>query len=181
MVGNIVVTSQPDPVSSFVVPTAPFDSDAANTALLRHFDGDSAELSLSATNGVVTSVTITDSGLGYVSAPTITVAPSVAGGDFLIGETVTQTNTNYTIKGEVTRWSDSDRILQLAHVGSTDGTFKQFAINVPVIGASSSAGWVPKLVEDLQEIQTTAQNKVFDDFEADFLDFSESNPFGDMT
>ncbi len=63
---------------------------------------------------------------------------------------------------------------------STDGTFKQFSTDVPVIGASSNAEWVPKLVEDLQEIQPTAQNKVFDDFEADFLDFSESNPFGDM-
>ena len=180
MVGNIIVTAQPDPVTSFVVPTAPFDSDV-NTALLRHFDGDSAEISLSLTNGVVTSLTINDSGKGYISDPTITVSPSAVGGNFLIGETVTQTNTNYTIKGEVTRWSDSDRILQLAHVGSTDGTFKQFSLNVPVIGASSSAGWVPKLVEDLQEIQTTAQNRVFDDFEADFLDFSESNPFGDMT
>ena len=179
MVGNIIVTAQPDPVTSFVVPTAPFDSDA-NTALLRHFDGDSAQISLSLTNGVVTSLTITDSGLGYISEPTITVDGITDGGNFLIGETVTQTNTNYTIKGEVTRWSDSDRILQLAHVGSTDGTFKQFSTSVPVVGASSNAEWVPKLVEDLQEIQTTAQNKVFDDFEADFLDFSESNPFGDM-
>jgi len=179
MIGNIIVAAQPDPVISLPVPTAPFDSDA-NTALLRHFDGDSAELSLTLTNGSVSSVTIVDSGLGYISAPTVTIARSADGGDFLIGETVTQINTSYTIKGEVTRWSDSDRILQLAHVGSTDGTFKQFSTTKPIVGASSSAQWVPKLVEDLQEIQPTAQNKVFDDFEADFLDFSESNPFGDM-
>ena len=179
MIGNIIVTAVPDPVTSLVVPTSPFDSNA-NTALLRHFDGDSAELTLSITNNTVTSLSIVDSGLGYVSVPTITGSSSADGGKFLVGETVTQTNTNYTIKGEVTRWSDSDRILQLAHVGSTDGTFKQFSTDVPVIGASSNAEWVPKLVEDLQEIQPTAQNKVFDDFEADFLDFSESNPFGDM-
>jgi len=33
----------------------------------------------------------------------------------------------------------------------------------------------------LQAIQADAQNRIFDDFEADFLDFSESNPFGDIS
>ena len=93
---------------------------------------------------------------------------------------MTQTNSAFTIKGEVTRWSDSDRILQVAHVGSTDGTYRQFTTFVPVVGGSSNAEWVPSLVEELQEIQETAQNKIFDDFEGDFLDFSESNPFGDI-
>ena len=179
MLGNIIVSAIPDTSYSLGIPTVPFDS-GSNTSLLSHFDGDSAEISMSLTNGVVTSVTITDSGQGYVSNPTITVTPAANGGNFLVGETVTQTNSSYTIKGEVTRWSDSDRILQLAHVGSTDGTFKTFSTSTKVVGASSNAEWIPKLAEDVQEIQPTAQNKVFDDFEADFLDFSESNPFGDM-
>lgn len=177
MIGNIVVSAQPE--TSITVPTAEFDS-GSTTALLRHFNGDSAQLTAVLTNGSISSVTIEDSGHYYLSAPTATVPASTTGGNFSVGETVTQTNTDYTIKGEVTRWSDSDRILQLAHVGSTGGGFKTFTTTTPIIGASSDAQWVPKLVEELQEIQESAQNKVFDDFEGDFLDFSENNPFGDI-
>ena len=39
---------------------------------------------------------------------------------------------------------------------------------------------IPTAVAELNKIQNDEQNKIFDDFEADFLDFSESNPFGDM-
>ena len=176
MVGNIIVSAQPTGIS---VPTSEFDSNSS-TALLRHFNGDSAELTAVMTGGSISSVNIVDSGDYYTTVPTVTVDAPTAGGQFIIGETVTQDNSTYSIKGEVTRWSDSDRILQLAHVGSTDGQFRSFSTNAKIVGASSTAEWVPKLVEELQQIQNTAQNKVFDDFESDFLDFSESNPFGDI-
>ncbi len=179
MVGNIIVSAQPAPVTSFTEVVSAFDSNS-NTALLEHFEGSTTILTTDITDGVITSVNIVDSGSLYDLPPTLTIDQHLDSSNFLIGETVTQTNASYTIKGEVTRWSDEDRILQLAHVGSTDGTFKTFSTSRSVVGASSNAQWVPKLVEDLQEIQPTAQNKVFDDFEADFLDFSESNPFGDM-
>ena len=66
----------------------------------------------------------------------------------------------------------------MAHVGSTDGTYREFSANRKVSGANAS--WIPSLIEDLQEIQHESQNRTFDNFEGDFLDFSESNPFGDM-
>jgi plastocyanin len=176
MIGQIVVSAQP---TSITVPSSAFDSNS-NTAILRHFEGEEATLDVTVSNGSISAVTVSDGGLHYTTAPTLSVDNTTAGGNYLIGETVTQTNADYSIKGEVTRWSDSDRILQLAHVGSTDGTFRTISSGAPVIGASSDAEWIPKLVEDLQEIQNTAQNKVFDDFEGDFLDFSESNPFGDI-
>ena len=176
MVGNIIVSAQPTGIS---VPTSEFDSNSS-TALLRHFNGDSAELTAVMTGGSISSVNIVDSGDYYTTVPTVTVDAPTAGGQFIIGETVTQDNSTYSIKGEVTRWSDSYRILQLAHVGSTDGQFRSFSTSAKIVGASSTAEWVPKLVEELQQIQNTAQNKVFDDFESDFLDFSESNPFGDI-
>ena len=53
-----------------------------------------------------------------------------------------------------------------------------------MIGAS--AAYAPTLVSELMEINVsptlggTTQNNFFDDFESDFLDFSEGNPFGDM-
>jgi hypothetical protein len=162
-------------------PVSSFDSNS-NTVLLEHFEGKTATLTTTETDGVVTSVVIADSGFGYSESPLITTEGNLDSSDFLIGEIVTQVNPSYTLKGEVTRWSDSDRILQLAHVGSTDGTYKEFSTSNILVGSTSGAKWSPLSVEDMQQqIQTTSQSKVFDDFEADFLDFSESNPFGDMT
>ena len=103
-----------------------------------------------------------------------------AGGGFTVGETVTQVFSDFTMSGEVTRWSDSDRTLWLAHVGATDGKFHEFTTSVIVEGETSGGRATPTLVSQLQAIQNEAQNTVFDDFESDFLDFSEDNPFGDI-
>lgn len=101
--------------------------------------------------------------------------------DFIIGETVTQTFASYVMKGEVNKWSDSDNVLNLVHCGATDGDFHSFTTTVSVIGELSSASGTPTSVSELQNIMVDYQNKIFDDFEADFLDFSESNPFGDIS
>ena len=103
-----------------------------------------------------------------------------AGGGFTIGESITQSGGTYDMKGEVTFWSDSGNELRLAHVGATDGNFHEFTTNALVIGSVSGGAATPTLVEQLQEIQQDAQNAIFDSFESDFLDFSESNPFGDI-
>jgi len=103
-----------------------------------------------------------------------------SGGGFTVGETVTQVFSDFTMSGEVTRWSDSDRTLWLAHVGATDGKFHEFTTSVIVEGGTSGGRATPTLVSQLQAIQNEAQNTVFDDFESDFLDFSEDNPFGDI-
>jgi len=104
---------------------------------------------------------------------------SAAGYD--IGETVTQVFETYSMKGEVIDWSDSDGILQLAHVGATDGKFHTFNTSRLITGDTSGAKANATLVAELQNIQRDAQNAIFDDFEGDFLDFSESNPFGDIS
>jgi len=103
-----------------------------------------------------------------------------AGGGYTIGENVIQSGGTYDMKGEVTFWSDSGNELRLAHVGATDGNFHEFTTNALVVGQTSSGSATPTLVEQLQEIQEDAQNAIFDSFESDFLDFSESNPFGDI-
>jgi hypothetical protein len=99
---------------------------------------------------------------------------------YTVGETVEQTFATYTMRGEVSDWSDSDRVLQLVHVGATDGKFHEFTTTAQVKGQTSLGVATPTLVAQLQNIQADAQNSVFDDFESDFLDFSESNPFGDI-
>lgn len=102
------------------------------------------------------------------------------GKPWIVGETVTQGFDTYTMKGEITKWDADTLTLQIAHAGATDGKFHTFTTNTAIYGGSSGRVSTPTLVSELQEIQKDSQNKIFNDFEADFLDFSESNPFGDL-
>lgn len=100
-------------------------------------------------------------------------------GTFEIGEIVNQVNTDYTMSGEVVNWDASTNKLYLAHVGANDGEYHTFTTTAAMTGATSGATGTPTSVEELQNIQFESQNDVFSSFEDDFLDFTESNPFGD--
>jgi hypothetical protein len=135
-------------------------------------------------------IELTNIGLYYNTLPAVTLSAPFTGGNYKRNEQVTQVNSDYTIKGEVVKWSDSDNGLYLAHVGATDGKFHTFSTTGQVVGAESNAVYSPSLVGELQEIQSnystdpladTPQADYFDNFEGDFLDFSESNPFGDVS
>jgi hypothetical protein len=102
------------------------------------------------------------------------------GSAWKVGEVVSQSGTGYQMKGEVTAFNPDTKILQIAHAGATDGKFHTFTTTQFVTGTESGRVATPTLVSELQEIQKDSQNKIFNDFEADFLDFSESNPFGDL-
>jgi len=164
---------------TITVPTVEHDSDS-RTSLLEHANGTLPTVTaVLNSSGGIGSLTVDTAGFNYNGTPTVSFNTPVNGGNFATGQIVTQVFPTYTMKGEVTDWSDSDRVLQLAHVGATDGKFHEF--NTTRMVTSGSVQHVPSLVTELQEIQNTAQNKIFDDFEGDFLDFSESNPFGDMS
>tara|TARA_B100001093_G_scaffold358027_1_gene342617 strand:- start:12229 stop:13347 length:1119 start_codon:yes stop_codon:yes gene_type:complete len=152
------------------LPTATFSSPEDSS-------GTTAEVTLEIENGVVTGGIIDNQGSLYTSPPTVTVTAPISGGSFLDNQTVTQVNTDYTIKGEVSTWNSETKILSIAHTGATDGKFHLWSTDAPV--TSETASWIPSSIVEIQDIQADAQNEVFDDFEADFLDFSESNPFGD--
>ena len=165
--------------------TEEYVTDINLDAALYHFNPEDATVVATiSTDGRIESVEITNGGIFYENAPTITIASPHESLDYQRGEIVSQTTTNYTIKGEVAKWSDSDMNLYLVHVGATDGQYHNFNTYNAVVGEESGAQWSPNLVEELQNIQAISQNvTVFDDFEGDlgdFLDFSESNPFGDM-
>lgn len=100
-------------------------------------------------------------------------------GDFSVGEDVTQVNTDFNITGEVVNWNDSDDKLYLAHVRTSDGEYHNFVLGTVVTGAETGTTGIPSLIEELQNIQETAQNDTFSTFAADFIDFTEQNPFGD--
>ena len=105
------------------------------------------------------------------------------GGGYTVGETVTQTFDDYNMSGEVSRVSDSDGtyFIDVVHSGASDGKFHEWTTTKLVSGGTSGSNATPSLVAQLQQIQEDSQNQFFDDFENDFLDFSESNPFGDVS
>lgn len=109
-------------------------------------------------------------------------------GKYQKGEIITQTNASYTIKGEVVNYAldsslvpgeDDTHKLYLAHVGATDGNFHTFTTTAAVVGEVSAASGTPSLIEQLQNIQQQAQNDTFSSTAIEFIDFTESNPFGD--
>lgn len=103
-----------------------------------------------------------------------------AGSGFVVGETVSQTFASGTImSGEVSYWSETDRVLGVIHSGADDGKYHTFATGIDVSGAASSIN--VNAVSELNQISENEQNLNFDTTETDldFLDFSESNPFGD--
>lgn len=103
-----------------------------------------------------------------------------AAGTFLPGVNVNQINSDYTITGEVVKWDQPNSKLYLAHVGSDDSDYQTFKQNVAVIAEDSSGSGTVSLVEELQRIQDDAQNDTFSSSTyQDFIDWSESNPFGD--
>jgi hypothetical protein len=108
----------------------------------------------------------------------LTLSDSDLASTFTIGETVSQTLGSTTINGELVNLNDSDNILYIAHAGSTDGTFGVFDVGT-ITGATSTTTATITLVAEQNNIDLGNQNDVFDTFEADFIDFSETNPFGD--
>ena len=103
------------------------------------------------------------------------------GGRFIQGETVTQVFDTYNMIGEVAFASDSGNTLHLIHSGATDGLFHEWTTTKSIIGDQSQHVATPTSINQINDILSDNQNKTFDDFESDFLDFSESNPFGDIS
>ncbi len=103
------------------------------------------------------------------------------GGRFIQGEKVTQVFDTYNMIGEVAFASDSGNTLHLIHSGATDGLFHEWTTTRSIIGDQSQHVATPTSINQINDILSDNQNKTFDDFESDFLDFSESNPFGDIS
>jgi hypothetical protein len=163
--------------------TSAYVEESADAALY-HFDAVSATATSTIdSDGVIDSLILNQSGIYYNEPPAVTISVPYGSNDYKRGEIVTQLGSGYSMTGEVAKWSDSDNTLYLTHVGATDGKYHTFNTTRAVV--SPSATYAPSLVEELQQIEEVSagisQNNYFDDFESDFLDFSEGNPFGDMS
>jgi len=171
-----LLTPRLDGLGDLIIPITEFEPDAKD-AHLEHYNGTTAEVTVDITGGQVVGGEITNQGLLYNSAPSVTVAAPAAGGSFFTGQTVTQSNGSYTMKGEVSEWNSDTLELTIVHNGATDGKFHEWMTEVVV--STDTATWIPVAIEEIQDIQVESQNEIFSDFASDFLDFSEQNPFGD--
>ena len=128
--------------------------------------------------GGVSGVTVTSSSAGFPSAPAITIASPNAT-NFEVNNVAEQILADgTTLFSRVSSWSDSDNILTVTQFGADDGKFHD-----PVVGrmykdrSLNAGGKLISFTEDIQASETE-QNDYFDTL-TDFLDFSETNPFGE--
>lgn len=166
-------------VNTIPVPTEELTSDAY-TVHLSHYDGRVATIELTVDEGVVVDATIVDGGNLYDSVPELEVSNPGVEGFYATGEEVYQQFDDYQMKGEVTNWNSETRMLDIAHNGATDGKFHTWVEGKYIYG-ESAAFLLESVDEGENEIQPFSQNKTFEDFSQDFVDFSESNPFGEIS
>ena len=97
-------------------------------------------------------------------------------GDYTVGENLTTVidSVTYTV-GEVLTWKDSQAKLTIK-----DNT-KTLQVNDTLTGASSGTARPINSIVDVMTFEnlSSAQNKEFEDNDNNYLDFSETNPFGE--
>ena len=125
--------------------------------------------------------------LAQIGAYQLRMELDSASNGFEINEVITQENNHYTMEGTVVDWNDSDKYLYVAHTGATSEPteWNPFLVGTPIKGTSTQSTATPVSIVDQQEIQPGspggANNDIpsFDISAFEYVDFTESNPFGD--
>lgn len=134
----------------------------------------------------ISSINITYGGKFYTSAEAFVDAPKER--NFEIGTLVTQTLANgITMTGEVAYWSGDSNVVTVVHVGAdSDGTtqgYHNFAGDL-ILNGEDNGTLIKWFVDSVSEEYAEKTNAKINDFETTsddlgFIDFSETNPFGD--
>ena len=134
--------------------------------------------------GTVTKINVVDSGNFYDenNPPTITIEKPFPNQEFEVGEDVNISgigadSTAATMTGEVAEFIEETGKLVIIHVANDTGDFVEPGPNSVVTAPASGASSIITKSEN-PEIPGDASDE-FDDEASDFLDFSESNPFGE--
>ena len=127
-----------------------------------------------AVGGTVQSVRLINAGAGYTDVPTVTISnPGLLGsGDFFFNEEVTGGTTG--TKARVKSWDATTKTLV---VGIATGTFLQ---GESVTGSESSAVYTLAVDTTDDLVTPFADNANIQTAGDDILDFTRSNPFGDV-
>ena len=95
------------------------------------------------------------------------------------GNIITQNQSGVLVTAEVAKYSDSDGTIHAVNLSSSDATFKLFQADSSITVDSASNIHTIQSISELNKLSENEQNTDFGSFGDDFLDFSESNPFGD--
>ena len=107
-------------------------------------------------------------------AYTIEMTMGAGSGVYYVNENLTL---NSAVVGEVVSWSPSDRKLVIKDNTTT------LQVGDTLVGASNSASYTISSITDILTMSNdgNSQNKEFEDKADNYLDFSETNPFGEVT
>lgn len=104
--------------------------------------------------------------------------------DFVIGSYIKQSLATTIIEAEITKFDVANLQLHVVHLSAEDGKYHQFIpgnaeyyANYPSLDNPQTIT-ITTITEEIKQ-SNNEQNSDFDVFGADFLDFSEDNPFGD--
>jgi hypothetical protein len=129
--------------------------------------GTTATAEVFLTNGSVSRIYVTNAGSGYTSAPSITLShPGIGTGNYLYNEVITGETSG--TKAIVKDWNASAKELKVYRSAGTYHT-----------GIGSTGRYIFKSADYFVDPDLYAEN---DEIEAEadtFLDFSETNPFGE--
>ena len=100
--------------------------------------------------------------------------------DFVVGNEITQTlSSGVVITAEIAAFSDSSDYLGINHLRASDNKFHEFVSGIPIKSTNSRGDTSTRTVVDHQNALASPTDRYYTNL-TDFLDFTESNPFGDI-
>ena len=100
--------------------------------------------------------------------------------DFVVGNNITQTLSDGTvITAEIVSADDTINAVGVAHLRASDNKFHRMVTGLKVKSTSSTGTTLTRTVDGFVDTYETASNRYYKEL-TDFLDFTESNPFGDV-
>jgi len=139
-----------------------------------------ASIGIAGQDSVVKQIFLTNAGRGYSSTPDVTIAPpaSMGGsGDYLFNEIVIGARSQ--TEARVKSWDTDTNILELGNVG-IGSTTAGFYPGEDVVGQQSGATYTVSIFDPEDNNDKYNDSREFE-FEADqILDWTESNPFGQV-
>ena len=126
----------------------------------------------------VTSIYVSNSGFGYTTSPTVTIASpeSITGfGTYLFNEIVIGSRSK--TRARVKNWDKDTNILKISNVG-IGVTQLGFFPGETITGTESGALYTVETFDKMDTYNKYSQNDEIEEESDLILDFSESNPFG---
>tara|TARA_B100000035_G_C20655360_1_gene402819 strand:- start:108 stop:581 length:474 start_codon:yes stop_codon:yes gene_type:complete len=122
--------------------------------------------------GTITSINLTNAGLGYTEVPTITISdPSLGStGSFNYNELITGSVSG--TKARVRVWNSVTNILEVSHVTG------DFQVGENLVGSESGASFALRIIDTNPTDDGFADNYNIETEADSIIDFSEQNPFG---